>query len=123
MILVDTSVWVDHLKRGNEELKQLLYSGRVASHPFVVGEVALGSLSKRADVLSALQNLPQAHVASHQEVLEFTEAKALHGIGIGYVDVHLLAAVRLTPGTLLWTLDKRLAAAAQRLGLAAIFLH
>lgn len=123
MILVDTSVWVDHLKRGNEALKRLLHGQRVASHPFVVGEVALGSLARRAEVLSALQNLPQARVASTQEVLDFTDANALHGMGIGYVDAHLLAAARLTPGTSLWTLDKRLTAAAQRLGLAAAFLH
>jgi predicted nucleic acid-binding protein len=122
MVLVDTSVWVEHLQRGNSELAGLLQRGQVLSHPFVLGELALGSLHQRATILEALQNLPQA-VASAEEVFGFIGANALHGLGIGYVDACLLASVRLTAGCGLWTLDKRLAAAAARLGVAAGLLH
>lgn len=123
MILVDTSVWVDHLQRGNADLAQRLNQGQVLSHPFVVGELALGSLKQRTTVLEALQNLPIVSVATDAEVLGFISTHALHGIGIGYVDVHLLAATRLTPGTQLWTLDKRLQAAASQLGLTHTVSH
>lgn len=123
MVLVDTSVWVAHLQRGNHELTGLLNRAQVLSHPFVLGELALGNLRQRDTVLNAVQNLPQAHVASAGEVLGFVTTHALHGIGIGYVDVHLLASARLTPCSTLWTLDKRLAAAALRLGVAASVLH
>lgn len=123
MILVDTSVWVDHLQRGNADLAQRLNQGQALSHPFVVGELALGSLKQRTTVLEALQNLPIVSVATDAEVLGFISTHALHGIGIGYVDVHLLAATRLTPGTQLWTLDKRLQAAASQLGLAHTVSH
>ena len=122
MVLVDTSVWVAHLQRGNNELARLLNRAQVLSHPFVLGELALSSLQQRDTVLDAVQNLPQAHVASAGEVLGFIATHALHGIGIGYVDAHLLASARLTPGSTLWTLDKRLAAAALRLGVAASVL-
>ena len=122
MVLVDTSVWVAHLQRGNNELAGLLNRAQVLSHPFVLGELALGSLQQRVTVLNALQNLPQAHVASAGEVLSFIATHALHGIGIGYVNAHLLASARLTPGSMLWMLDKRLAAAALRLGVAASVL-
>ena len=105
---VDTSVWVAHLQRGNNELAGLLNRAQVLSHPFVLGELALGSLQQRDTVLDALKNLPQARVASAGEVLGFITTNALHGIGIGYVDAHLLASARLTPGSILWTLDKRL---------------
>ena len=123
MVLVDTSVWVEHLQRGNSELAGLLQRGQVLSHPYVVGELALGSLQQRATILDALQNLPQACVANAEEVLGFIGVHGLHGLGIGYVDACLLASVRLTPGGVLWTLDKRLAAAATRLGVAAGLLH
>jgi len=123
MVLVDTYVWVEHLQRGNSELADLLQRGQVLSHPFVLGELALGSLQQRATILDALQNLPQACVASAEEVFGFIGTNALHGLGIGYVDVCLLASVRLTPGCVLWTLDKRLMAAAARLGVAAGLLH
>ena len=123
MVLVDTSVWVEHLQRGNSELAGLLQRGQVLSHPFVLGELALGSLQQRATILDALQNLPQACVASAEEVLVFIGAHSLHGLGIGYVDGCLLASVRLMPGAVLWTLDKRLASAATRLGVAAGLLH
>jgi predicted nucleic acid-binding protein len=117
VILVDTSVWVDHLRAGDDGLVGLLEQGRVLTHPAVVGEVALGSLKRRAQVLGSLGELPQIHVATDAEVLHFIEEQALHGRGIGYVDAHLLAALRLTPGTSLWTRDQRLLAVAEELGL------
>jgi predicted nucleic acid-binding protein len=118
VILVDTSVWVDHLRRVDEALAGLLDAGRVLAHPFVVGELALGGLRQRELVLSGLQHLPQATVATDQEVLHFIDQHLLFGLGIGYVDAHLLAAARLTAGAHLWTRDKRLQGAAARLGLA-----
>lgn len=119
MILIDTSVWVDHLRAGDATLSDLLDGGRVLSHPFVIGELALGSLRQRAVILNALGELPQATVASDEEVLHFIDREGLFGLGIGYVDAHLLAAVRLTPGAQLWTRDRRLLVAATQLSLAA----
>jgi len=119
VILVDSSVWVDHLRKGDAILARLLNAARVLAHPFVVGELALGSLRQRESILATLQNLPQAIVARDAEVLRFINQQALHSVGIGYVDAHLLASVRLTAGGSLWTRDKRLHAVAGRLGLAA----
>jgi predicted nucleic acid-binding protein len=119
VILADTSVWVDHLRTGDAALARLLDQGEVLGHPFVIGELALGNLRQREVVLDALGNLPQATVATDSEVLRFIADHGLAGRGIGYVDAHLLAAVRLTSAALLWTRDKRLLAAARRLGLAA----
>lgn len=118
MILVDTSVWVQHLREGNAALRKLLEQGQVLCHPFVIGEVALGSLRRRDAVLGALEDLPKASVAREEEVLEYVSNRALFGLGIGYVDVHLLAAVEMTPEALLWTRDKRLAEIAGKLSLA-----
>lgn len=117
MILVDTSVWIDHLRHGDVELAKLLNAGQVLTHRFVIGELALGNLQNRNIVLSALQNLPPVTVASDEEALHFIENNALFGTGIGYIDAHLLAAVRLSPGALLWTRDKRLLVESARLGL------
>lgn len=117
MILIDTSVWVDHLRASDEGVVALLESGRVLAHPFVIGELALGHLRQRRTILSALQDLPRASVAMDGEVLLFIERHALAGLGVGYVDVHLLAATRLSAGSALWTRDKRLAGVAERLGL------
>ena len=117
MILVDTSVWIDHLRRHNKTLAKLLYAGMVLTHPFVIGELALGNLRQREVVLTALSDLPRASVATEPEVLHFIDQFALFGRGVGYVDVHLLAAVRLTPGAELWTNDKRLQGVAAHLGL------
>lgn len=119
MILVDTSVWVDHLRAGDRVLAHLLNSREVLGHRFVTGELALGNLRERDVVLSALRELPQATVASDDEVLYFVNRRALFGCGIGYIDAHLLAAVQLSAGAKLWTRDKRLQAAAAQLGLAA----
>lgn len=116
MILVDTSVWVDHLRRSDAQLAALLERGGAAMHPFVVGEIACGSLARRAAVLELLQDLPAAVVAEHHEVLGFIERHRLHNKGIGYVDVHLLMSTALTHGATLWTRDLRLRAAAADLG-------
>jgi predicted nucleic acid-binding protein len=119
VILVDTSVWVDHLRFGDEALAGLLETGHVLVHPFVIGELALGNLRQRRVILGYLRDLPQAAVATNGEVLQFIERHELAGRGIGYVDVHLLASTRLTPGCSLWTRDKRLSAVAEQLGLAS----
>jgi predicted nucleic acid-binding protein len=118
VILVDTSVWVDHLRVGNKIVVNLLDSGRVLVHPFIIGELALGNLRQRQVILASLQDLPQANLATNQEVLHFIELHALAGLGIGYVDAHLLVSARLTTGASLWTRDKRLLRVADRLGLA-----
>lgn len=118
MILVDTSVWVDHLRRGNAQLAELLERNFVIMHPFVIGEIACGSLSDRAVLLDLLQQLPSVVVADHDEALGFIERHGLHGRGIGYLDVHLLASVALTQEAALWTRDKRLHSVADDLGLA-----
>ncbi len=119
MIIVDTSVWIDHLRSGDTVLADLLGSGRVLAHSFITGEIALGSLRQRDTVLGSLSDLPQATLASDDEVLMLIEREKLYGIGIGYVDAHLLAAARLTAGTLIWTRDRRLRQASARLGLSA----
>jgi predicted nucleic acid-binding protein len=118
MILVDTSVWVDHLRVKDKVLVDLLERGEVLGHPFVTGEIALGHLRQRRLVLDALAELPQSTVASDDEVLSFIERKSLSGLGIGYVDAHLLAATALSPAATFWTRDKRLHAVARGLGLA-----
>jgi predicted nucleic acid-binding protein len=123
VILVDTSVWVEHLRSGSAILTQLLGDGEVLGHPFVIGELALGNLRQRNAFLSDLRDLPQATVAEDQEVLRLIDREALFGRGIGYVDAHLLAAVRLTVGSKLWTRDRRLQAVAAQLGLAAALSH
>lgn len=114
MVLVDTSVWVSHLRSGVAHLRTLLEEGKVVSHPYVIGELACGNLTNRLEVLSLLKALPEAAEATHDEVLRFIEDQRLMGLGLGYVDVHLLAAARLN-GVPLWTEDRRLQAAAVRL--------
>ncbi|MDB5440112.1 MAG: ribonuclease [Caulobacteraceae bacterium] len=120
MILVDSSVWVDHLRVGDERLIGLLEHAKVLIHPFVLGELALGNLHQREGVLRALSELPQAQAATDAEVLHFIERHRLFGRGIGYIDAHLLAATRLTLGARLLTRDRRLAAVATDLKLAAL---
>jgi predicted nucleic acid-binding protein len=119
VILVDTSVWVDHFRATDKTLAALLESTNVLTHPFIIGELALGNLRQRNLVLETLENLPRAKVTTDQEVLHFIQQTALFGQGIGYVDAHLLASVRLTAGAALWTRDKHLLAAAERLAMAA----
>jgi predicted nucleic acid-binding protein len=118
VILVDTSIWIDHLRRGDPSLVTALELGRVLIHPFVVGELACGTLNRRAEILTLLRELPPAPVATDDEALEFIERRGLMGRGIGYVDVHLLASVALAGDARLWTRDKRLAAVASKLALA-----
>jgi hypothetical protein len=119
LILVDTSVWVEHLKTGHPRLAALLGRGLVLGHPWVVGELALGHLHQRGEVLALLGQLPQATIATPVELLTFINDHSLDGAGIGYVDAQLLAATRLTPDASLWTNDKRLDAAATRMGIAS----
>jgi hypothetical protein len=123
LILVDTSVWIDHLRQGDAILADGLEHGRALTHPFVVGELATVNLRQREVILHALRGLPRAVVAQDHEVLEFIERETLFGGGLGYIDVHLLASVRLTPGALLLTRDKRLNAAAARMSVAAPVAH
>ena len=117
MILVDTSVWVEHLRRGLPRLATLLQEGEVLIHPWVIGELACGNLRNRSQVLDLLQGLPEAPLASDAEVLLLIERDRLMGRGIGYVDAHLLAAARLSDCRL-WTQDRRLAAVAEEQGVA-----
>jgi predicted nucleic acid-binding protein len=115
MILIDTSVWIEHLRAGSPALAHHLERGEVAGHPWVVGELALGNLRNRSEILGLLGGLPQATCATHPETLDLIDRHELWGVGIGYVDAQLLAASRLT-GAALWTHDRCLAAAATRLG-------
>jgi predicted nucleic acid-binding protein len=114
MVLVDTSVWVSHLRDGNTELANLLNNGTVLCHPIIVGELACGNLTDRADILSFLQLLPMSIEAEHEEVFSFIENNRLMGKGIGYVDVQLIASAVLTEVPI-WTFDKKLAQVADGL--------
>jgi predicted nucleic acid-binding protein len=118
VILVDTSIWIEHLRKGHAPLQLLLERGAVLGHPWVVGELAMGHLSRRREVLGLLSRLPVATVVTPDEILWFVERHQLMCLGIGFVDVQLLAATQATSGASFWTGDKRLAAAASRLGLA-----
>ena len=115
MILVDTSVWINHLRDGNDELRRLLNSSEVLCHPFIVGEIACGTMKNRSEVLDLLKALPQAIVAEHDEVMNFVNDKRLFGHGLGWIDVHLLASATLSKVTI-WTADSALKRAAGRLG-------
>jgi predicted nucleic acid-binding protein len=118
VILVDTSIWIGHFRRADATLSDLLEAGDVLTHPLVVGELACGNLPAREEVLGLFQQLPAASSASDPEALHFIERHRLMGCGIGYIDVHLLAATALAEGARLWTADARLAAAASRMSLS-----
>ena len=118
MILVDTSLWIDHLRRADVTLTALLEEEQVVLHRFVVGEIACGALKRRAEVLALLRSLPHLKAVDDDEALAFVEAHSLMGSGVGWVDVHLLASVYLS-GARLWTKDRPLVRAAHRLGIAA----
>ncbi|PSJ16922.1 type II toxin-antitoxin system VapC family toxin [Nitrosomonas supralitoralis] len=118
MILVDTSVWINHLRNNDPHLVRLLTDNSVLGHPFVRGELALGNLRQRKEILAALDNLPQAPIVFTDEVNFFIEQRALYGLGLGLIDAHLLASTQLSGNTRLWTQDERLLAAALRLNLA-----
>ncbi|MGQ0595158.1 MAG: type II toxin-antitoxin system VapC family toxin [Gammaproteobacteria bacterium] len=117
MILVDTSVWIDHLRKPEPHLIAALEAGQALIHPFVVGELACGNLKNRMELLSLLLDLPPAPIATDTEALGFIDRRQLMGRGIGYLDVHLLASVALAGTARLWTRDKRLAAVAEGLQL------
>lgn len=119
MILVDSSVWIDHLHQTDPTLERLLDDGLVLAHPFVIGEIALGRLRQRAVVIELLLDLPMADAVTDDELLAFVERHELFGHGIGLVDAHLLASVRLTFDVTLWTRDKRLLAVATSMAVAA----
>ena len=116
MILVDTSIWIDHLRAGDHALASCLDEGQVLMHPFILGELACGNLRNRQQLLALWKRLPPALLATHTEVLYFIEQKQLAGRGIGYVDAHLLASVMLSGARGLWTRDRRLADVAASLG-------
>ena len=117
-VLVDTSVWVEFIREGNAQLSELLQKGRVLMHDMVIGEIACGSAPSRKERLQAMDNLPKITMAEHSEVLRFIDKHRLFGCGVGYVDNHLLAACILQADCALWSRDKRLCAAAERLGIA-----
>jgi predicted nucleic acid-binding protein len=117
MVLVDTSIWVAHLRHGETGLETLLDEGHVLCHPFIIGELACGNLKNRAEILSLLQALPRTIYAEHEEVMQFVENYRLMGRGLGYLDMHLLSSAILTKVPL-WTLDKKLNQVSLRLGLA-----
>jgi predicted nucleic acid-binding protein len=114
MILADTSIWINHLDKSNEVMSRLLHEDKIVLHPFVVGEIALGNLKNRKLILGSLQKFKALAIADEQDVLELIDVHGLSGVGIGYVDTHLLASAALANARL-WTLDKQLAAAAQKL--------
>jgi predicted nucleic acid-binding protein len=117
MILIDTSMWVDHLCKGNSQVENLLLDAEVACHPFIIGELACGNLKNRSEILTLLQALPMTPSIDLDEYLFFIEQNRLHGIGIGFVDIHLLASSKLANSPL-WTAGKKLKAAAGNLGLS-----
>jgi predicted nucleic acid-binding protein len=119
VILVDTSIWIDHFRAGDPQLAALLNEARVLCHPFVIGEIALGSVARRAEVLRLLARLPAATTATPDELMVFIDKRGLANTGLGLVDAALLAAALLTPGANLWSRDRNLRAAATRCGVAA----
>ena len=119
MICADTSVWVDHFRHGDRQLQQLLDEERICVHPFVTAELMLGGMRGRASVFRMLRDLPELFAAETDEIVPFIDRWRLWGRGIGFVDAHLLAGARLTPGAKLWTRDKRLAQAATDLRVSA----
>jgi predicted nucleic acid-binding protein len=122
VILADTSIWVDHLARGDDMMTSLLDAEAVLMHPFVMGEIALGNLPRRVEALSNLNKLPKSVTVDSTEVLHFIERNDIFGTGIGYVDAHLLVATALTADVRLWTRDKRLRTVTERLAVLAAAL-
>lgn len=116
MILIDTSIWIDHFRAPEKRVISILDDGKLLAHPFIIGEIMLGNMRGRERIADLLGRIPQAIVANADEMLAFISLNRLGGRGIGYVDAHLLAAARLTPDTQLWSRDKRLAATARELG-------
>jgi predicted nucleic acid-binding protein len=123
MILVDTSVWIGHINASDPLLVSSLLEERVLAHPYVIGEISLGSLRNRDTVLGALLDLPRAPIATPEETFYLIEREGLFNRGIGYVDASLLASARLLPGVTIWTRDKRLKKVAEELNLGAVLGH
>ena len=119
MILADTSIWIDHFRSGDPELQRALRRGQVVIHPWVIAELALGSLRDRAKTLAILDLLPQAAMAQTSELRMLIEARSLYNMGIGLIDAHLIASTFLAPTTLLWTRDKRLRKVAENFRISA----
>lgn len=119
MILADTSVWIDYLRSGNKELRQYLNQGQIVIHPFIIAELALGSLKDRTKTLALLDLLPQVQVAQLNEIRTMIEARRLYSLGIGLTDAHLIASVFINPPTLLWTKDKQLRKVSEGLSIHA----
>ena len=115
MILADTSVWIDHFRADDLELANQLRLGQIVTHPFIIAELALGSLPQRGKTLRSLDLLPSVRVAQLDEVRQMIESRKLFSLGIGLTDAHLIAAVLITTSTLLWTRDKRLRSVAKSL--------
>ena len=119
MILADTSVWIDHLGSGDKHLRQHLNQGQIVIHPFIIAELALGSLKDRTRTLTLLDLLPQVQVAHLSELRTLIEARSLYNLGIGLTDIHLIASALISPPTLLWTRDKPLRKIANALNIHA----
>lgn len=117
MVLVDTSIWVEHLRAEHRGLEALLAEGKVSCHELIIGELACGFIKNRMEILSLLQALPSVIQAEHDEVMRFIDRYRLMGKGLGFIDVHLMASAMLSD-TPLWTLDKMLKAESSRLGIA-----
>ena len=118
MILADTSVWIDYIRRPNLEFAQALREEYILTHPFVIGELALGGVTSKTRIAREVKRLFSAPVATADEVLTLIEGLPLVGSGIGYIDAHLVASARLKPGTRLWTLDRKLHQVAEALDIA-----
>ena len=116
MVLVDTSVWVSHFRHGNSRLQKLLKQSRIVSHPFIIGELACGNISNGTEIISLIQSLPMLDAVEHEELLLFIVHNKMMGRGLGFVDVHLMAAAMLA-GIPIWTQDKKLKQACSRLGI------
>jgi predicted nucleic acid-binding protein len=119
LILADTSIWIDHLRSGNKEMRRHLDQGQIVIHPFIIAELALGSLKERTKTLALLDLLPQVRMAQSSELRLMIEARRLYNLGIGLTDAHLIASALIDAPTLLWTRDKRLRQAAEALGIHA----
>lgn len=123
MILVDTSIWVDHFRAADPLLDHLLGKGMVTTHPFILGELAMGNFRRRATIFDELSSLPEVRVCPDEEVMDFIETRKLFGRGLSYIDAHILAAAKLWPGTSLLTRDRRLHMAAEEMGVVAKVLN
>jgi predicted nucleic acid-binding protein len=119
LILADTSIWIDHFRSGNKEMRKLLSEGQIVIHPAIIVELALGSLRERTKTLALLDLLPQVQLAHLSEVRRIIEVRRLDSLGIGLTDAHLIATIFINPSTLLWTRDRRLRKAAEGFGIHA----